>query len=74
MPLKRLSRRRFALTAGTAATTVIARGQTKKNDKASPREAAGEAERPPVEPCVRNSAISDFQVPMSTEPAFRFQA
>ena len=69
MPLKTLSRRRFALAVGTAAATVAsAPSQTKKD-------AEPEAESSPaVEPCVRNPVLSDFPVPMSTEPAFRFQA
>ena len=69
MPFRHLSRRRFALTVGTAAaTTAAAPAQTKKDPKP-------EAESsPPAEPCVRNSVLSDFPVPMSAEPAFRFQA
>ena len=69
MPLKRLSRRRFALTVGTGAATAAAVQAQKKKDPEPDAESP-----PPVEPCVRNPVLGDFPVPMSAEPAFRFQA
>ena len=74
MPLKRLSRRHFALTVGAATATAVAAQAQKKKDPGAEAQSSERQSSLPIEPCVRNPVFGDFPLPMSTEPAFRFQA
>jgi len=73
MPNKRISRRRFAAhAAGLSASGAVALGQSKPNPDASAEKTKQQNGSLPASG--RSRAISEFDVPMSTEPAFTFKA